>query len=268
MNDFRFALRQLRKSPGFTIIAVLTLALGIGANTAIFSVVNAVLLKPLPFPKPQQLVAMGSTNRHEEGRRDSVNSLSYPDYFDFRKENQTLASSAVYHQENVAFSGANGAQSLLGVKASGEFFDVLGVQPLLGRGFVRADEQAGGGPGGYKVVLSYDFWQKQFGGDKNLLGRTIQLNRRPFTVIGIMPAGFQFPIQTDAVDLYTTIAEDASNAEGFKPATEQRGSHSVVGSRAARNPASRSHRRRPISRPSPRASRNNIPTRTPTSACS
>ncbi len=229
MNDFRFALRQLRKSPGFTFIAVLTLALGIGANTAIFSVVNAVLLKPLPFPAAQQLVALGSTNRVEESRRDSLNSLSYPDYFDFRKENQTLANSAVYHQENVAFSGTSGAQSLVGIKASGEFFDVLGVQPLLGHGFVRADEQAGGGPGGYKVVLGYDFWQKQFGGDKSLLGRTIQLDRRPYTVIGIMPAHFQFPIQSDAVDLYTTIAEDASNAEGFKPSTEQRGSHSVVG---------------------------------------
>lgn len=230
MNDLRFALRQLRKSPGFTFIAVLTLALGIGANTAIFSVVNAVLLKPLPFPAPQQLVAMGSNNRHDDARRESLNSLSYPDFFDFRKDNRTLANSAVYHQENVAFSDGNGgAQSLLGVKASGEFFDVLGIQPLLGHGFVRADEQAGGGPGGYKVVLGYDFWQKQFGGNKSLLGHTIQLDRRASTVVGIMPPHFQFPIENDAVDLYTTIAEDASNAEGFKPPTEQRGSHSVIG---------------------------------------
>ena len=152
MNDFRFALRQLRKSPGVTFIAVLTLALGIGANTAIFSVVNAVLLKPLPFPSAQQLVALGSTNRHEEAQRDSINSLSYPDYFDFRKENRTLASSAVYHEENVAFSGTNGAQSLLGVKASGEFFSVLEVQPHRGHGAVRADARGcvvrpGGAPG-------------------------------------------------------------------------------------------------------------------------
>ncbi len=229
MNDFRFALRQLRKSPGFTFVAVLTLALGIGANTAIFSVVNAVLLKPLPFPAPQQLVALGSTNFHDDARRDSLSSLSYPDYFDFRKENHTLANSAVYHEENVAFSDAEGAQSLLGVKATGEFFDVLGVQPFLGHGFVRADEQAGGGPGGYKVVLGYEFWQKRFGGDKHILGRTVQLDRRPYSVIGVMPTHFQFPIQTDAIDLYTTIAEDASNAEGFKPVTEERGSHSVVG---------------------------------------
>ncbi len=94
---------------------------------------------------------------------------------------------------------------------------MLGVKPLLGRDFARADEQAGGGPGGFKVILSYDFWQKQFGGDKNVLGRTVELDRRPYTVIGVMPAHFQFPIQTDPVDLYVTIAEDASNPEGFKP---------------------------------------------------
>src|SRR5438128_1397158 len=159
MNDLRFALRQLRKSPGFTFVAVLTLALGIGANTAIFSVVNAVLLKPLPFPA-QQLIALGMTNNRDGTPRDQLNSLSYPDFFDFRKQNRTLASSAVYREQTVAFSDAEGAQSLVGVKCSAEFFDVLGSKPIIGRGLVRADEQAGGSPGGLKVILSYDFWQK------------------------------------------------------------------------------------------------------------
>jgi predicted permease len=227
MNDLRFALRQLRKSPGFTFVAVLTLALGIGANTAIFSVVNAVLLKPLPFPASQQLIAVGMTNTHDGTPRDQLNSLSYPDYFDFRKQNRTLASSAVYREQTVAFNNKEGAQSLVGVKCSGEFFDVLGSKPIIGRGFVRADEQAGGGPGGFKVILSYDFWQKHFGGDKNMLGRRIELDRRPYTVVGIMPARFQFPIQTDPIELYVTIAEDASNPEGLKPVTEERGSHSM-----------------------------------------
>ncbi|MGH7937006.1 MAG: ABC transporter permease, partial [Bryobacteraceae bacterium] len=227
MNDLRFALRQLRKSPGFTFIAILTLALGIGANTAIFSVVNAVLLKPLPFPAPQQLLAVGMTNTHDGGPRDQLGSLSYPDYFDFRKQNRTLSNIAVYRNQSYAFNDAGGAKNLLGMKVSGDFFDVLGVRPLLGRAFLRADEQAGGGPGGFKAVLSYDFWQKQFGGDKKVLGRSVEFDRRPFTIIGVMPKGFQFPIQSDSIDFYSTIAEDASNPEGGKPVTEERGSHSL-----------------------------------------
>jgi putative ABC transport system permease protein len=227
MNDLRFALRQLRKSPGFTFIAVLTLALGIGANTAIFSVVNAVLLKPLPFPAPEQLIAFGNTNTHDGTPRDQLGSLSYPDFFDFRRQNRTLASSAVYRDQTVAFTDANGAQSFLQVKCSAEFFDVLGIKPAIGRGFARADEQAGGGPGGFKVILSHDFWQKHFGGEKNALGRTVVLDRRPYTVIGVMPARFQFPIQTESIEFYVTIAEDASNSEGLKPMTEERGNHTL-----------------------------------------
>jgi putative ABC transport system permease protein len=227
MNDLKFALRQLRKSPGFTFIAVLTLALGIGANTAIFSVVNAVLLKPLPFPQPEQLIAVGSTNTHDGRPQDQLSSLSYPDYFDFRKQNRTLSSLSVYREETVSFTGDAGAESTYGVKCSGEFFDTLGIKPILGRAFERADEQAGGGPGGYKVVLGNDFWRKHFGSDKKILGRQIELDRRPYTVIGVMPPRFQFPISIDQVDVYVTIAEDAVSAEGGDPATEQRGNHSL-----------------------------------------
>jgi putative ABC transport system permease protein len=226
MNDLRYALRQLAKSPGFTAVAILTLALGIGANTAIFSVVNALLLKPLPFPEPQQLLAFGMTNTRQSGQTD-LGSLSYPDFFDFRKQNRTLQSLAVYRDRNFAITSDEGAASLRGVKSSAEFFDVLGVKPILGRGFTRNDEIAGGGVGGMKVVLSYDFWQKHFGGDKNVLGRIIELDRRPFTVIGVLPAKFQFPIDSDPVELYVTIAEDAVNPDGSKPQTEQRGNHSL-----------------------------------------
>src|SRR5450755_3608065 len=113
MNDIRYGLRQLIKHPAFTLVAVLTLALGIGANTAIFSVVNAVLLKPLPFPAPEQLIAIGNTNTHDGTPRDQLGSLSYPDFFDFRKQNRSLASSAVYRDQTVAFTDANGAQSFL-----------------------------------------------------------------------------------------------------------------------------------------------------------
>ncbi|MDQ3315253.1 MAG: ABC transporter permease [Verrucomicrobiota bacterium] len=225
ITDLRFAIRQLRKSPGFTLVAVLTLALGIGANTAIFSVINALLLKPLPFPAAEQLVAFGMTNTRLTGPQSDLNPLSYPDFFDFREQNRTLASIAVFRERAFAITSAEGATSLRGVKASAEFFQVLGVAPIVGRNFTRPDEQAGGGPGGFKIILGHDFWQKQFGGDNNALGRTIELDRRQYHVIGVMPAGFQFPLQAEPLDFYVTIAEDAANPDGSKPQTEQRGNH-------------------------------------------
>src|ERR1044071_6562918 len=226
MNDIRYGLRQLWKHPAFTLIAVLTLALGIGANTAIFSVVNAVLLKPLPFPAPDQLIAVGMTDTRQKGQTD-LNSLSYPDFFDFRDQNRTLASSAVYRDLSFALTSEEGATSVHGVKVSAEFFDALGIKPEIGRAFVRDDEQGGGGLGGFKAIISDNFWKKHFGGDPNVIGRTFTLDRRPHTVIGVMPAGFQFPIQNDRLDFYVTIAEDAANPDGSKPQTENRGSHSL-----------------------------------------
>src|SRR2546423_2925056 len=226
LNDLRYGLRQLIKHPAFTIIAIATLALGMGANTAIFSVVNAVLLKPLPFPEPDQLIAVGMTDTRQKERAE-LNSLSYPDFFDFRDQNRTLASSSVYRDRSFALTSEEGATSLRGVKVSAEFFDVLGIKPRIGRTFGRDDEQGGGGPGGFKVVISDDFWKKHFGADPNVIGHTVTLDRRPHTVIGVMPAGFQFPIQNDPIDFYVTIAEDAANPDGSKPQTENRGSHSL-----------------------------------------
>jgi predicted permease len=226
LNDIRYGLRQLIKHPAFTIIAILTLALGIGANTAIFSVVNAVLLKPLPFPQPDQLIAFGMTDTRQKGET-SLGSLSYPDFFDFRDQNRTLASAAVYRDRSFALTSEAGATSLRGVKVSAEFFDVIGIKPKMGRAFVRDDEQGGGGAGGFKVIVSHDFWQRHFGGDPNVLGRTVTLDRRDHNVIGVMPAGFQFPIQNDPIDFYVTIAEDAANPDGSQPQTKQRGNHSL-----------------------------------------
>jgi len=137
INDLRYGLRQLWKHPAFTIIAVLTLALGIGANTAIFSVVNAVLLKPLPFPEPEQLIALGMTDEstHLKGTHTDLNSLSYPDFFDYREENRTLASIAVYRDRTFTITSDEGTTSLRGVKVSAQFFNVLGIKPRLGRTF-------------------------------------------------------------------------------------------------------------------------------------
>ena len=226
MNDLRFALRMLVKAPGFTAIAVFTLALGIGANTAIFSVVNAVLLKPLPFPAPPQLVAFGMTDTRQKAQT-TLGSLSYPDFFDFREQNHTLSAVAIYCDRSFALTGEQSVTSLRGVRASAEFFDVLGITPVIGRKFVRADEQAGGGPGGYKVVISDDFWREHFGGDPTVVGRMIEINRQLHTVIGVMPPRFQYPISTDPVSLYVTIAEDAISPDGDKPLTEERGNHTL-----------------------------------------
>ena len=217
---------MLAKTRTFTAVAVLTLALGIGANTAIFSVVNAVLLKPLPFPSPQQLVAFGMTNTRQKDQT-TLGSLSYPDFFDFREQNHTVTSITAYRDRAFALTGEKGASSLHGVKSSAEFFDVLGIKPAIGHTFSREDEQAGGGPGGFKIILSDDFWRQFFGGDPNVLGRTIELDRRQYTVIGLMPPRFQYPISSDPISFYVTIAEDASTADRTKPPTEERGLHSL-----------------------------------------
>ena len=229
LTDLKFALRQLLKNPGFTAVAVLALALGIGANTAIFSVVNAVLLKPLPFPDPERLVAIGTRSLRESTPSVGLNSMSYPDFFDYRSQNQSFSHIALYSDVAYSLVGQDDVKSVRGEKVSADFLNVLGVKPMLGHDFVRDDELAGGGPGGLKVILSHEFWQREFKGDPTALGRALSLDGRPHTVIGVMPQGFQFPIQTELSDVYVTFAEDASTVDGTKPSTEQRGSHSFRG---------------------------------------
>ncbi len=231
LADIRYGLRQLLKHPGFTFVAVITLALGIGANTAIFSVVNALLLKPLPFPNSHELVAFGSIDLRESqsAKVTELNSLSYADYFDFREQNRTLAHVAVFRDRSFSVTTPDGATSQRGVMSSSEYFDALGVKPIIGRSFTRADEQSGGGPDGFKVILSHDYWQKQFGGDQNVVGQTIELDRRAHTVIGVLPRGFQYPIQAEPLDLYVTIALDATSTDGSEPQTASRGAHMLNG---------------------------------------
>jgi putative ABC transport system permease protein len=228
MTELRFAFRQLQKSPSFTIVAVLALAIGIGANTAIFSVVNAVLLKPLPFPQPDQLVAFGSIDVRDS-RASSLDALSVPDFADFRAHNRSFTHLAIYHERTYALAGSAQAQSLRGHRVSADFFNVLGVQPEIGRTFRTEEEAAGGGPIGYTVVLGHHFWVRQFKSAPNAVGSVLILNGQPHTVIGVMPRGFQFPIEPEAADIYTTIAAEAVALDGEPPATEQRGSHSFDG---------------------------------------
>ncbi len=224
MTELRFALRQLLKSPSFTIVAVLALAIGIGANTAIFSVINAVLLKPLPFPQAEQLVALGSTDAREPNTR-GLNSISFPDFKDFRAQSQSFVNLAAFRADSIALGGGSEAQSLRAERVTAEFFDVLGVPPQLGRGFRGDEEAAGGGPIGLVVVLSYDFWRRQFNGAPNAVGSVLILDGEPHMVVGVMPKGFQFPIQTNPPDVYTTTSSFATASGNDKPATEVRGNH-------------------------------------------
>ena len=188
MNDLRFAFRQLLKNPGFTAVAVLTLALGIGANTAIFSVVNAVLLRPLPFAEPDRLVWMWGNIRNG-GNQASVSPLDFLDYREQNKGFEQLAAMTpgpVYRN----LTGDGDPQRLEAAWVTGNYFQALGVKPALGRTFRLENEHPGRNE---VVVLSHGLWQRQFGGDPSIVNRSIRLDGRNYEVLGVMPAGFKFP---------------------------------------------------------------------------
>ncbi len=199
LQDLRYGARKLRKSPGFTLVAVMTLALGIGANTAIFSVVNAVLLRPLPFDQPEQLVRVFGTN----ARRSSFSRPhSYPNFSDLRGQNQTFETMVAYSGASAALSGDEAPEQITGVTASGEIFRLLRVKPLLGRLLGPEDERPGGPAA---VVISHGLWQRRFGSDPGVVGRVIKLDGREREVVGVTPADFSFEFVTGAADFWTAI---------------------------------------------------------------
>ncbi|HVY72237.1 MAG TPA: ABC transporter permease [Verrucomicrobiae bacterium] len=183
MNDLKFALRQLLKNPGFTATAVITLALGIGANTAIFSIIYGVLLKPLPYPNPGQLV------RVYESNADTPRfPMSAGDFQDYREQNKTLASLALYTRQDLELTMDDRPELLSALRITSGFFSTLGTQPMLGREFRREDET----PGNHHVaILSHSLWQRRFNGDPSIVGKSIRLTGEAFTVVGVMPAGVQ-----------------------------------------------------------------------------
>ncbi len=221
LQDLRFAIRQLRKTPGFALTTILTLALGIGATTGIFSLVNAVLLRPLPFPEPERLVTLLHEN-HVFGL-GAATRVSYPDFFDWRSQNHSFSAMASYRDEQFVLTNVGDAQSLQGQTVSSEFFRVLGVHPAMGRDFTLADEK----PGQHNVMLSYELWRSTFGSRPDIVGKTITLNHS-YIVAGVMPRGFSFPIQNPAPQLWTTLATDAIDPDGDKPATENRGENMLL----------------------------------------
>jgi predicted permease len=186
-QDLCFSARMLFKHPGFTIIAVLTLSLGIGANTAIFSIVNAVLLRPFPYQAPEQLVIVGEFV--------PGGSVSYPNFVDWRDDRNVFeAASAVRSNESYNFSGAGEPERLQGRLVSAGFLTLLGIKPVLGRDFLPEDDRPGATPA---VMLSYGFWNRTFGSDQNIIGKTITLNNQSYTVSAVTPPDFQFSLPAD-----------------------------------------------------------------------
>ncbi len=178
-QDVRFGLRMLSKNPGFTAIAILTLALGIGANTALFSVVNGVILNPLPFPNPDELVAV-----YTKSPTFQESSISYPNFLDWQKDNHSFASLSAFRSDDFNMTGAGEPERVHTHMISAEFFTALGMQPLLGRTFRPEEDKAGAGP---VAILSDGLWNRKFGSAQDALGKNITLNGKAYTIIGVAP---------------------------------------------------------------------------------
>lgn len=202
MQDVRFALRMLTKNPGFTTVAVIALALGIGANSAIFSVVNSVLLRPLPYKDPDGLVLVWEDSSLHGFPNDTPAPANFADW---RDQNQVFEGMAALSIESFNLTDAGDPERLDGRRASGNLFTILGVPPQLGRTFTMEEDKEGANR---VVVLSYPLWQRRFAGDAGIIGRSITLNGQGYTVIGVMPAGFQFPMKEDELWLPMAFSKE------------------------------------------------------------
>src|SRR5215469_5601212 len=221
MKNRRYILRILTKQPLFTAIVVFTFALGIGANTAVFSVVNAVLLRPLPFHEPQNLVALGEFDTREKADPGTeIESISYLDYVDWRDQTKVFEHVAVYTNQSVStLTDGNQATHVQGESVSADLFRLLGVQPMLGRTFLPKEDE----PGNYVVILSYELWQRQFGGDRGMVGRNVTLDGKQFQIIGVMPPRFTYPLRfSNPPELLISMSTLRSTNDGSQPMTEQR----------------------------------------------
>jgi len=211
-QDVRFGLRMLAKNPGFTAIAVLTLALGIGAITAIFSVVNAVLLRPLPFAASNRIVSIGESLPGFS----STMPMSAPDYRTFAERQRSFEALAVYGNRHFDLTGEGRPERVQGARISSSLFPLLGVAPRMGRSFTSEEEPAGHN----LVILSDGLWKRHFGSDPNIVGRTVALDRIPYAVVGVMPPGFQFPLKgqqwnSEPADLWVPMAFTDDEIQGW-----------------------------------------------------
>ena len=214
-QDFRFAARMLRKSPGFTAVAILTLALGIGANTAIFSVVYAGLIQSLPFAQPERLISLDQERALEHVQEHGESWVaSYPDVLDWRRQSTTLQSIAGFSGDSFGLRGAGEPQLIFGAQVSSNFFATLGVRPVIGRDFSPSDEIAAGPK---VAILTYECWRSRFGGDPQISGRKIQLDANTVDIIGVLPREFQFgPAGRAEVWVPLHLPEDMSTRRNLR----------------------------------------------------
>ena len=214
LQDVRYGLRMLRRSPGFTVVAVLTLAIGIGANAAIFSIINTVLLRPLPFPDSNCIVLVWDTDPN----RDLTRGVASPaEFLDWRDQNHVFEELSAWRTWFYNLTGTGEPEQVWGVHSSGNFFRLLGVVPILGRDFTAEEEQ----PGHEQVVIiSYGLWQRHYGGDPAIVGKSILVDDQPFTVVGVLPKGFTLWGTSRQLDLWMPFA--------FGSAQLDRGNHSVI----------------------------------------
>ncbi|MGC1658935.1 MAG: ABC transporter permease [Candidatus Acidiferrales bacterium] len=201
-QDVRYGARMLRKNPGFTLIAVLTLALGIGANTAIFSIVDAVLLRPLPYPDPNQLVLMFNVPLQQP---DALSSLSYRDFTLCREQNRVFSEMAGNTFHDLTLTGAGEPSIVNTADVTPEIFPLLHAKPLVGRTLVPEDGKLGAAP---VAVLSENLWRGRFGSNPDLIGQSIALDMRSFTVVGVLPASFRYPDGAPRQDVWISVAQD------------------------------------------------------------
>ncbi|HEX7117854.1 MAG TPA: ABC transporter permease [Longimicrobiales bacterium] len=204
-QELRYAYRALRRSPGFTLVAVLTLALGTGANTAIFSAVNAVLLRPLPYPEPDRVVRVFDTF---DGRPAT---LSPPNFYDYREQARSFEAIGAYYGTSYALTGEGPAAQIQAARASAGVFEALGIRPALGRTFGPAEEVVGSDR---VVVLGHGLWQRRFGGDPAVIGRAIRLDGESYAVVGVMPPGFDYPRGTELWLPLAFTADDLATQRG------------------------------------------------------
>ena len=206
LKDFKYGIRSFLRKPGFTLLALFALAIGIGVNTAIFTVVHSVLIQPLPYLNPDRILILWEKSTQMD------TSVSYPNFLDWRSDNQVFQSMAAFRRDSFNLTGRGEPERLQGRMVSAEFFQILGVSPQLGRNFQTKEDQPGGVP---VVILSDALWKNHFGSDKAILGKQILLNDKSYSIVGVTPQHFEFG---SGADLFVPIGQ-------FSTENWKRGSH-------------------------------------------